>query len=66
MMIVVVKQNGINWDVFFWPVSSFITKVWQWVGVPSILPLMMVPKLWPMQNTACKWHCSSGISESMP
>jgi len=53
MMIVVVKQNGINWDVFFWPVSSFITKVWQWVGVPSILPLMMVPKLWPMQNTAC-------------
>jgi len=40
----------------------YITKVGPWVGVPSISPLMMVSKLWPMQNTMCsKWQCSSGI-----
>jgi len=27
---------------------------------------MMVSKLWPMQNTVCKWQCGSEISESMP
>jgi len=25
----------------FWPASSYITKVWHWVGVPSISPLMI-------------------------
>jgi len=49
-----------------WPVSSYITEVWHWVGLPNISPLMMVWRLWPMQNTVCKWRCRSGISESMP
>jgi len=53
MMLVVVKQHGINWDVFFWPASSCFTKVWHWLGVPSISLLMMVSKLWPTQNTVC-------------
>jgi len=49
------KQNGIKLRRIFWPVSSYITKVWHWVGVQSISPLMMVSKLWPMQNrpTVC-------------
>jgi len=47
-MLVGVKQNGIKLRRIFWPVSSYITKVWHWVGVPSISPLMMVSKLWPM------------------
>jgi len=29
----------------------YITKVWHWVGVPSISPLMMVSKSWSVQNT---------------
>jgi len=66
MMLVAVKQNGINFRRVFWPVSSYITKVWHWVGVQSISPLMMVSKLWPGQNTVCKWQCSSGISKFMP
>jgi len=32
---------------------SYNTKVRHWVGAPSISPLMMVSKLWPMQNTMC-------------
>ena len=49
----------------FWPVSSYITKVWQWLGVPSISPLMMVSKLCPMQNrpAVCKWQYSAGIPD---
>jgi len=39
MVFVVVQQNWINSDVFFWPASSYITKVWHWVEVQSISPL---------------------------
>jgi len=53
MMLVVVKQNEINFRRVFWPESSYITKVWHWVRVPSISPLTMVTELWPMQNTVC-------------
>ena len=62
-----VKQNGIKLRRIFLPVSSYITKVWHWEGVPSISPLMVVSKLLPMQNrpTVCKRQCSPGISESM-
>jgi len=64
-VLVVVKENGIHFRRVFSPVSSYITKVWHWVGVPSISPLMMVSKLWPMQNTVWKWQCGSEISKSM-
>jgi len=54
MMIVVVKQNVIELRRLFWPVSSYSTKVWHWVGVPSISPspLKMVSKYW-LQHAKC-------------
>jgi len=47
------QTKWINFRRVFWPVSLYITKVWHWVGVPIISPLMMLSKLWPMQNTVC-------------
>jgi len=64
MMLFVVKQNWNYLRRVFWPVSSYVTNVWHWVGVPSISPLMMAS--WPMQNTLRKWQCSSRIWVSMP
>jgi len=43
LIMLVVKRNRINWDVFSG--SSYITKVLHWEGVPSISPLVMVSEI---------------------